>query len=363
MVIRMKGIKRVISKGHVYYYHRKSGIRIPGEPGTTEFMNALAAVGTKKADKKIAAKVVGSLGALLAKYQASPEFASRADRTRSDYAKVFSYLAPLDAMALAQIDGAFLYGVRDKANARKKRRFANYVVQVLSIVFNWGKTRGLCRSNPAADVEEIARPKNAPPVNRPWSDEEVATVMREAPPDLKVAIAIGCYIGMRQADMLKMTWAAYDGSAIEIRQNKTGEPLWVPAHRELRAILDEAKKTRTGTQIAIGPRGKVWSQSGFQSRFFVFLKRLRDAGKIGPGLSFHGLRHTVGNRLAELGCDARTIAAVLGQITSTMGEHYSRHANRRVLVGDAIRLMEGTKKPEKRKTARKSFPSGSKNAS
>lgn len=47
-------------------------------------------------------------------------------------------------------------------------------------------------------------------------------------------------------------------------------------------------------------------------------------GKVQPGLSFHGLRYTQGTKLAEAGCDAPTIAAVLGQATTKIAEHYPR---------------------------------------
>jgi hypothetical protein len=59
------------------------------------------------------------------------------------------------------------------------------------------------------------------------------------------------------------------------------------------------------------------------------------AGPVQRGLSFHGLRHTLGTTLAEAGYDAATIAAVLGQAT-TMAEHYSRTARRKHLVDAAI---------------------------
>jgi integrase len=95
------------------------------------------------------------------------------------------------------------------------------------------------------------------------------------------------------------------------------------------------------------------SSASLGSRFFDFLVELRAAGKIEPGLSFHGLRHTCGTRLAEAGCDPATIAAVLGQLTSKMGEHYSRTARRHHLASAAIERMEEHDRNEKRKTERK----------
>jgi hypothetical protein len=101
MVIRVKGVKRVVSKGGVYYYHRKTMTRLPGEPGTTGFMDALAAA--EKTASAVRAPMPGTLGALIAQYRGAPEFIGLAERTKSDYQKVFDYLRALDAMPLQSI--------------------------------------------------------------------------------------------------------------------------------------------------------------------------------------------------------------------------------------------------------------------
>lgn len=92
--------------------------------------------------------------------------------------------------------------------------------------------------------------------------------------------------------------------------------------------------------IVVGARGLPYTQNGFQRRFFGLIRKLSDAERVGPGLSFHGLRHTVGTRLAEAGCDPRTIAAVLGQQTTAMADHYSRGADRRHLAKAAIERLQ-----------------------
>jgi len=158
MIVRMKGVKRVRAKGHVYYYHRKTLTRLPGEPGTTEFMDALRNldVGEKEKAKP------GTLSSLVTAYRSSPEFTGLADRTRFDYQKVFDYLKPLDQMPVGQIESGFLYALRDKANAKRKRRFANYLIEIFRLVFNWGMRRGHIDRNPALAVELVCRPRNAP---------------------------------------------------------------------------------------------------------------------------------------------------------------------------------------------------------
>lgn len=338
MMIEIKGVKRVRAKGRLYYYHRKSHTRLPGEPGSPEFTAELERLeGGAPAERPV---LPGTLGLLIRDYRASPEFTGLAPRTRSDYQKVFDYLKPSDATPIAEIESGSIYEARDKAAKQKGRRFGNYLVQVLRLLFKWGKRRGKVEANPAVDVELIKRPRKAKLVNRPWKDEEIATVLAAASPALKVAVALGAHLGLREGDMLTVTWNSYDGTAFEIRQAKTGEPLWVPAHRELRQILETAPSKGKSTQIVVGAKGRPLTQSGFQTLFFGLVKQLRDRGAVEPGLSFHGLRHTVGKRLAEAGCDAQTIAAVLGQVTTAMAEHYSRHANRSRLARLALKRVE-----------------------
>jgi hypothetical protein len=72
-----------------------------------------------------------------------------APRTRADYNKVFDWLSNLDAMPLADWSRGFVVQLRDKAQKKKKRRFANYVLSVVSAVFSWGWERELVEVHPA----------------------------------------------------------------------------------------------------------------------------------------------------------------------------------------------------------------------
>ena len=96
---------------------------------------------------------------------------------------------------------------------------------------------------------------------------------------------------------------------------------------ELRVALEAAPKHDALTLCA-NSRGQPWTQSGFSCSFRKAIKQLEAEGSVGEGLTFHGLRHTVATVLAESGANAEDIAAVLGQRTSQMANHYSREADR-----------------------------------
>lgn len=333
MIVRLKGVKKVRSKGRTYYYHRRSMTRLPGQPGSPAFVQALSSLNSSSTRS-----ATNTLGSLVTSYRASPEFASLAPATRQKYGSALDALKPLAGYPLAAFTADFFYAWRDKKASEHSRSFANFGVLMFRILFAWGKKRGLCKTNPAVDVDLIRKPRGAPVKNRPWRPAELQAVLDAAPEWMRVPIAIAAYTGLRESDVVRVTWACYDGQAFETRQKKTGLPIWVPAHAKLRELLDSAP--RVHEQIVVGARGKPIGQSGLSTEFWRLLVRLRDDGAIGPGLSFHGLRHTLGTALAEAGCDPPTIAAVLGQATTKMAEHYSRTADRRGLVRAAFDKME-----------------------
>jgi integrase len=343
MIVRVKGIKKVRAKGHIYYYHRKTGDRLPGEPRSPEFMAALDALNRKQ---ELIARP-GTLGALIQRYRGSPDFTDLAANTRRNRQWVFD-LKPLAGMRLVDIDSAFVYEVRDRAKAKHKRSFANLLINVLRLLFSWAIKRIIMDNNPALDVEKVRRPKDAKVVNRPWRPEELEIVLAHASRQIRLAVAIAAFTGLRESNVVRVTWTSYDGVAFETRQIKTGDPIWVKAHFRLREMLDQTP--RVSPVILIGARGKPFTESGLRTSFFRLIRKLVTEGKVQPGLSFHGLRHTLGTTLAEAGCDAATIAAVLGQATTKMAEHYSKTAKRKHLVDAAIDLVEERDRNEKRKT-------------
>jgi integrase len=362
MEIKLKGINKVRSKGHVYYYHRASGTRLLSPYGTANFLAEVEAAerrlapqpieGEDPVDFKLRAGVKpGTLAALIAAYRQGPEFKTRKRRTREDYDKVFDWLIDngyRDA-PMAGFDSANIIRMRDKAFKQRKRRFANYVLQVFSLMFGWGRPRNYVKGvNPTVDVEKIARPKDAGRVNRAWKEAErqaIFATAAERQPQLLVALALGRYAALREGDALAFDRRYYDGHSIDLDQGKTGNAQWLPAATPLRKILDNAIEAQKGSDtpsllLALNSRGKPWTESGFRSTFFKMIGVLEAEGKIGSGVTFHGLRHTAGAELADLGFDDETIAAFLGHASTAMAKTYTRDANRRRRVVVAMRRLE-----------------------
>lgn len=294
-------MKKVRRKGSLYCYHRRTGKRIKAEYGTDAFIVEVLRLNAESLHA-VPQPEDGTLGGVIAAYRASPEFQGLADRTKRDYQKVLDYLKPMTALSLERLTSKGIIQIRDKAFLSHRRRFANYVIQVIRILCSWGKPRGWLQHNPAADVPLIPRPRSMPKANRAWSDMELETVLGKAIGGLRLAILLGVCTGMREGDVLRFLWSGYDGQSIQARQAKTGTMVWLPVHHRLKVVLDSVE--RKHTTVVVGERGRPYTTNGFQSSFFKLIRKLEEAGNVQSGLTFHGLRHTVGKNLAEAGCGA-----------------------------------------------------------
>lgn len=338
VVMHLKGIKVATAKGRKYYYHRATGKPIKAEFGTAEFANEVALL-----DKHSAGIVQRpeSLGALITLYKSSPEYQRLSPRSRQDYNIILDYLKPLHDMPVAQIDAAFILRIRDKAYDARKRRFANYLVQIMSILFSYAVPRGKAKVNVAIGIPKIPRPRDLPKQNRPWSEREVAVFMDGAPLPLRIGVALGLYVGMREGDVVRALRSAYDGNAIQWKQRKTGEDIYLTAPRKLKEELDLADK---GSLYLVSRLdGGPYTQASFRTMFFNRVRMLRDQGKLGNNLTFHGLRHTAAKNLAEAGCDTRDIAAVLGHKTDNMAKMYAEGESKKQRAKAAILKLEDKK--------------------
>src|SRR4051812_16645512 len=216
---RIKGVKQYNDRhGKWRCYHRKTGKPILAEYKSADFYAEISALDSK-IGKTLAAKA-GTLGGLIAAYRDGSRFKSRAARTRSDYQKVFDYLKPLHDVALTRVDSALVIGIQDKAWQTRGRRFANYVVAVLSLVFNWGKPRLLVKSNPAENIEDVERPRNQPEPHRIWSDDECEAVLELANPHIKPALAIMMFTGLGPKDTLTLPKTFYRDGRIATQRLK-----------------------------------------------------------------------------------------------------------------------------------------------
>lgn len=309
-------------------YHRKTraAVDLKAYPlGSAKFFAECARIAAL-VENAVVKEKPGTLGALISDYRASPAFLDLSPQTQKDYQKVLNYLKPIGDTALMRFDRPLIVRIRDRAMEQKKRRFANYVRAVLSLIFAWGSERGYLKDNPASGIKDLRRPRGAPEANRPWSDDERHAVLDAAPEHMRPALALMAFTGLGPKDALALPRKYWRDGEIATRRSKTGEPVFWPVPSALDEVLRTAPAHDAATLCA-SSRGRPWTLDGFRTSWDRLRRKLEAEGKIGPGLTCYGLRHTVAVILREAGHDERTIADALGQKTLEMARHYARGAD------------------------------------
>jgi len=339
-VVRVKGIKRYFEPktGKWYAYHRKSGKRLKAEFGSPEFFAELEAI---NAEAKSQEAKPGTLAALIEAYRRSAGFQSLKTRTKSDYQKVLEYLKPLGPSPLSELSQGWVARLRDKTFEKKKRKFANYVLTVLSILFEHAIEQETMTVNPVSKVKRVRKATDAPEANRPWMDFEREAVAVALPAHMRLPIALMMYCGLDPQDALTLPRTAVSEGRLDTRRGKTGVPVWVPLPSPvIEALEEEPKHPATTLTLCANSYGKPWTVSGFRASWRPIRQKLEEESKIQPGLTLKGLRHTVATILREMGKDHATIAEMLGQKTEAMAKHYSRRADMSKKMAETVSEFE-----------------------
>jgi integrase len=327
--VRVKGFKIFADRhGKMRCYHRGTGTAIDLEKapiGTAEFFAECARISELAA--RVGPAKPGTLHMLITEYRAGMAFADLGTRTRSDYQRVFDYLAPIGDTALIKFDRPLIIKIRDRAAGKHGRRFGNYVRQVFSLLFAWGHDRGFLASNPAIRIKGIRKAKDAPEANRPWSDAERHAVLDAIPSHMELPLYLMMFCGLDPQDAVKLPRNSIVDGRLDTQRGKTAEPVWQPLPTPLMEALARAPKHAAITLCA-NSRGRPWTVSGYRASWRPIRQGLEETGLVRAGLTLKGLRHTAATILREMGYDFSQIAEFLGQRTEVMAKHYSRRADR-----------------------------------
>ena len=315
----------------VYYYAWRGGPRLPGEPGSPEFVAAWNAAHAERRPVKS-----NTLAGLMDRYQRSAAFTDLAPRTRADYLRHIAAIdaefgtMPIAALADRRVRGD-VFAWRDRL-AEKSPRQADYATATLARIIAWAYDLGHAPSNPLEKPGKLYRADRA---ERIWTEADEAMFRAAAPSHLWLALALAADTGQRQGDLIKLTWGAYDGVRLLVRQGKTRRRVVVPVSARLKAALDAAP--RRALTVLTTLRGRPWTSDGFRTSW----GKACDAAGI-EGLTFHDLRGTAVTRLALAGCTVPEIASITGHslrdVEAILDAHYLGRSNG--LAAAAIARLE-----------------------
>ncbi len=331
MIVRLKHVKRVRAKGHVYWYHRLTRERLPD--GREERAARVLEINRtlKGAARKIAP---GSLAEVVTLYRRAPEFRNLRERTRHEYTMYMDLLSETwGPHPIASIERKHVLALRDRYAETPAK--ANKIMGVLRTVLSFAVERDYRRDNPAKEVKKLRMGAG----HASWPDEAVDRLLSTAPPMMALALKLGLYSGQREGDLLAMSWHDYDGERIQVVPGKTGTKLSIPVHSALREALDAQE--RVSPIILTTETGRPFTGSNLRHHFG---KAMKAAGL--SGLTFHGLRYTAAAKLAEAGCSLKEIASITGHKSLGMIEKYTRDADQKRLAGAAILRLENASRPQ-----------------
>lgn len=323
MRARLKGINTIrkqLADGStaVYHYHRESGARLPGKPGSPEFLAAYA-----KAEERTP-RDAGKVAGLIREYLLSLTFEKKAPSTRREYLRMLTKIEaefgtlPIRALESRKVKGLFLdYQERI---GRDTPREADNRLTVLSAVLSYAARRGRIAGNPLEGFERLHHKDRSDLI---WTEADVERFMRGAPVELQRALILAMHTGQRYGDLVRLRWSDYDGATIALRQRKTQQPVRIACTATLRQMLDTAP--RSGPFILARADGRPWHTerddkalskawhahmvaAGFYPRPF---DQMTDAEKRAH-VQFRDLRGTAVTLLSEAGATVPQVVSITG---------------------------------------------------
>lgn len=336
----LPGIKKATNaQGRVYFYHRASGVRLKSTPeNSTAFLAEVAALDAlagpapdKPAD--------GTLGGLIRAYKASPEWTELSADTHKCYQRVFNELKVFDGLNVANITSAHVLAIRDRAFAKHKRWLANMAVKVLSVLLGFAVPRGLADTNVAKGVPTIRRSRQLGIANAGWTWAEISAALDASTGGLRKAIALAYFTGMRKKDVCEVRRAEYRDGRIERVSSKPGAAMAYYVPDRLAAILSEPDAI-AGLYLVATRLGRPYTRDGLDTQFHRLKVRLVEAGKVRHGLTFHGIRKSLGKDAADEGFSENDIAGALGQLNPASARPYTVERNQRDASERVMKALE-----------------------
>ena len=335
MRIRAKGINPVrvrLASGEIktYFYHRATGTRLAGEPGSPEFIASLA--GAENFNQR---NRTGNLSGLIRDFESTKQWRRLAESTKVEYRRVFKFweaeygTCPYRALE----DKAFRADIvrwHDKFSELKPREADNRV-SILARILSWAAKDGPLRVNVLDGFERAYASDRSDII---WLPEQVDAFMAVASPEMQFAMVLALHTGQRQGDIRRFAWTTYDGHSITLRQGKArrigraAPVVRVPCTKALKATLDAAPRraavmltTKTGL--------------AFQKRYFAeqWAETCKAAGI--TDLHFHDIRGTTVTMLAEASCTLPEIVSITGHTLRRAQEILEKYLARTSRLADS----------------------------
>ena len=311
------------SFGPHLYYHRDTGTRLHGKPGSPEFVASYAEAGQKPIRSARSMRWINScLPCFASVQQQSPALNPKRVPPNFDGNRSPVGRAPIAAMADPRFAGDALEW-RDEIAASKPREADNRMI-VFGRLLSWAKKRHRISANVLEGYERVYHTDRSDKI---WLPEHIDAMHEVASTEFWPLFFGALFTGLRQGDLRQLPWSAYDGNSLtwqvtKRRKGDAGVKLTIPCTRALRALLDSLP--RRGPLIFMTITGRAW-QKRYVARHFddARAKASKELPEIAD-LHFHDTRGTAITMLAEAGASVPEIAAITEHQYSILEKYLPR---------------------------------------
>jgi integrase len=308
------------------------GVKLPGLPGSIEFMAAYQAAIATVAPPPPSSKHVfrGSLAEIAAGYFRSAAFANLSSSSQRLYRIALKHVLEAHGHRLVrELPKTAARNIIEAIGATRPG-MANLTRAVLSKVMAYAIATGVRVDNPFDGLERYRLG-----THHTWTDAEIAQYERRWPLGSRerLAFALLLYTGQRSGDVVKMMRNDVVNGCIRVSQDKarkgTTNELMIPIHPALARAL-KAGPVVGMQHILTNARGRPLR------KLTKFIERAVRAAGLPPHCVAHGLRKAALRRLSENQATTKEIAAVSGHRSLAEIERYTARADQARLARSAV---------------------------
>lgn len=330
VMVEIKGLHIVHTKGKTYVYAWRGGPRIYAELGSPQFMQAYndAIENHRIPDKS-------KFRAQVQLYRSSDGFKGLAPTTRKVWGRwldrIAAYFGDLGTVQFGRTQKIKPVIRKWLGTFTDKPRTYDYAKQVLSRVLSYAVEQGEIATNPCEGIKSVYDADRSEII---WTDDDIALLRATASAEVMLAVDLAAQCGLRAEDLFRLAWSHVGEDAIVIRTSKSRfkRDAIVPLHDELRAVLKRIP--RVSPVVLTNSRGLPWR--GFSSSFRP--AKIKALGEE-RDLHFHDLRGTAATKFYLAGISVRTIAEIMGWSEEEVEKIIRRYVSRKAAVEDVILKM------------------------
>lgn len=334
--------------GNIRYYFRRNGrkIRLPGLPGSDEFMAVYHAAMKGEIAQKTAGKAVSpdSFAGLCERFYRSQTFKKLTPRSQRVRQLILDrFCAKHGHLPYKFMERRHVREFRDQL--ADKPGSATNLIKALRHVFTFAVDDELIDANPAIDVSYLRKGGTG---FHSWTIDEIRQYEARHPigGKARLAMALLFYTGQRRSDVVRFGRQMIREGKLHFTQVKTGRKMVIPVIAQLQKIIDATPSA--GLSLLETHFGRPYTSNGFGNAFRQWCS---EAGL--PQCSAHGLRKALGARLAEAGATTKQIQDSLGHLTLSESARYTAAADQEINAGAALRLFENELTANKEREAKK----------